>query len=197
MSVARLLGTLTLLGASASGLYGCAVAAVAGAGTATYIASQDRTTGTVVEDENIEVKAAAALSNDADIREQTHINITSYNNVVLMTGEAPTAELRERAELLVAGIENVRQVYNEIIIAGPSSMGSRSTDTWITTKSKSALLGSPDLAAWDTTRIKVVTERGIVYLLGLLSRQEAEAATETVRRVGGVQRVVRLFEYTD
>ncbi len=197
MRVARLLGTLALLGASASGLYGCAVAAVAGAGTATYVASQDRATGTVVEDENIEVKAAAAFSNDADIGEQTHINVTSFNNVALMTGEAPTADLRERAELIVAGIENVRQVYNEIIIAAPSSLGSRSTDTWITTKAKSAILGSDQLEAWDTTRIKVVTERGVVYLMGLVSRQEAEAATETIRRVGGVQRVVRLFEYTD
>ena len=143
------------------------------------------------------LKAAAAFSNDADIGEQTHINVTSFNNVALMTGEAPTADLRERAELIVAGIENVRQVYNEIIIAAPSSLGSRSTDTWITTKAKSAILGSDQLEAWDTTRIKVVTERGVVYLMGLVSRQEAEAATETIRRVGGVQRVVRLFEYTD
>jgi osmotically-inducible protein OsmY len=94
-------------------------------------------------------------------------------------------------------VDRVRKVYNEVEIAAPSAMSQRSADTWITTKVKTALLDVEGLEIFDSTRVKVVTERGVVYLMGLLTRDEAELVTETVRRVAGVQRVVRLFEYAD
>jgi len=197
MNIKMILGIPALLGALATVLPGCAGVVIAGAGTAAYVASQNRTTGTVIDDENIDLKASTAIREDKQLADQAHISVTSFNYVVLLTGEAPTAELRERAERLAAKAPKVQSVYNEVIIAAPSSMGSRSTDTWITTKAKTALVGAEGLEAWDATRVKVVTERGTVYLMGLVTRQEGEAATEAVRRVDGVQRVVRLFQYTD
>jgi osmotically-inducible protein OsmY len=186
-----------MLGAVLSGGGGCAAVVVGGAAAGAIVLHDRRTTGTIVEDQGIELRAGERLRSDPALDAQTHINVTSYNQVVLLSGEAPTAELRERASELVRSDDKVRQVYNEIVIAAPSAMSARSSDSWITTKAKSALLSVDSLPDFDPTRVKVVTERGVVYLFGLLTRAEADAVTETVRRVGGVQRVVRLFEYTD
>lgn len=178
----------------AAWLTGCVAVAAGGAATGVAVAYDRRTTGTVIEDRTIQTKAARAFNSDEEIRRKANINVTSYNKTVLMSGEASTEEIRSRAIEIVRNIENVRKVYNEVIIAAPSSYMSRSSDSVITTKVKTRLFGEEDIEA---TRVKVVTERGIVYLLGLLNPQEAETAVEATRQVGGVQKVVKLFETYD
>lgn len=176
-------------------LQGCAPVVATGAvATGVIVAKDPRTTGTMIDDKGIQFKASSAINEDETLGGQVHINVTSYNGVVLLSGETPTAEMRARAEQLVQGVEKVRRVYNEITVAAPSSGLTRSSDTLITTKVKTRMLTEKD---FDSGRVKVVTENGTVYLMGLLSQREAAVATEISRSVSGVQRVVRLFEYTD
>ncbi len=151
----------------------------------------------MLEDQSIEIKAVSALRNDRVLDAQSHFNVTSYNNVVLLTGETASQELRERAGKHVADVEKVRSVHNELKVGAPSTMLARSNDTLITSKVKSSLLSVKGIDRFDPTRVKVVTEAKVVYLMGLLSRAEADAVTETVRQVGGVERVVKIFEYVD
>lgn len=153
-----------------------------------------RTTATVIEDQAIEMKALRRLYDDTTVYERTHINVTSYNTMVLVTGEAPTEELRRRVIEIVRGVEKVSKVYDEITMAAPSALTSRTSDTLLTGKVKAQLFGSKKL---DATRVKVVTEKGVVYLMGVVPRAQGNAAAEVARRVSGVQRVVKLFEYTD
>jgi len=175
-------------------LNGCAAVAITGAAAGASVAADTRTTGTVIEDQSIEFKAGRAFSADKELDEKAHINTTSYNTVVLLTGEAPTEQLRQRAVELVRNIERVTQVHNEITIAAPSSLMSRSSDTVITSKVKTRLLADKDVSGLN---IKVVTEKGVVYLMGLSTRRQADRATELSRTSGGVQKVVKLFQYTD
>tara|TARA_B100000029_G_scaffold119817_1_gene113166 strand:+ start:223 stop:804 length:582 start_codon:yes stop_codon:yes gene_type:complete len=173
-------------------LLGCAITA-AGGGTAAGAATLDRrTAGTIIEDQAIELKAYRAIRADEELAGQIHINITSYNTAVLVTGESPLDEMREKIIATVTGIEKVTHVYNEITIAAPSSMVSRSSDTYITTKVKTKLFADKILSGLV---IKVVTEKGVVYLMGLITRDEAEIATKIARETGGVQKVVKLFQY--
>ena len=180
-------------------LQGCAAVvgtgAVGAAGVAGVATATDRrSTGTVVDDEVIELKAIAALRRNTDIAPASHVNATSYNGILLLTGETPNEEMRGRITALVEKIHKVRRVQNELAIAAPSSMLSRSSDAIITAKIKTALgRHSFEIAA----RTKVVTENGVVYLLGLVRRGEADVATGIARKIGGVQRVVKLFEYID
>ena len=176
-------------------LIGCGASLVLGGATAVSIAHDRRTAGVVLEDQSIELKAYQALQNQGQRVGQTHINITSYNGRVLLSGEVETEELYAWAAQSVSQIEHVQLVYNELQIAPPSSLSSRSNDGWITTKVKSSLLQIGGLPDFDPTRVKVVTERGVVYLMGLVTEQEGDAVTVTVRRVSGVQQVVKLFEY--
>jgi len=189
----RLTGTIVLVGVLAQ-LTGCVATIGAGAATGAAIATDRRTAGTFVDDELIELKSLRALSESESLWEQSHINVTSYNNIVLLSGEAPTAELKADAAAIVRPIAKVREVHNEIVVAAPSSLMSRSSDTVVTGKVKSKMLATKE---FPSTRVKVVTENGTVFLLGLVTRQEAETATEITRAVGGVQRVIRLFEYLD
>ena len=153
-----------------------------------------RTLGTVVEDQAIELKANKELSLDADIRENGHINVTSYHNVVLVSGEVPTEALKQRTIQIVRDIPKVKKVYDELTIAAPSSLISRSSDSVLSGKVKSKLLL---LKNFNANRVKVVTEKGVVYLMGLISRVNADRVTEETRQTSGVQKVVKLFEYTD
>ena len=175
-------------------LQGCVAVAAGGAVAGASAAVDRRTTGTLVEDESIELKAVRAMLADQDLNAQAHLNVTSYNTIVLLTGETPTDELRRRAEQIVRGIDKVSTVHNEIIVAAPSSMITRSSDTVITSKVKTKLLADKNI---EGVNIKVVTENGVVYLMGLVSRAEAELATEVARQTGGVQKVVKIFQYTD
>lgn len=176
-------------------LSGCAVVAIGGAGAAaTATAIDSRTTGAQVEDQTIELKAYRALNADAELKQEAHLNVTSYNSVVLLTGETPTPALRRRAVALVKGIDKVTHIYDEIAIAAPSSLVSRSGDAYLTAKVKTRMFADEQLSG---LKIKVLTEDGVVYLMGLVSRAEADRATDIARRTGGAQKVVRLFQHTD
>jgi osmotically-inducible protein OsmY len=189
-------------------LYGCAPVVIGGAvaGTA-VVANSRRSPGSFLDDETIEVKARLAILENKELNSQVHVNITSYDGIVLLTGEAPTAQLRTEVENLVKKVpelenltrENpaVSRVHNEITIAAPSSFMTRTSDSLVTAKVKTELLGITDIKGFNGTRVKVVTENGTVYLMGLLTHKEADAVTEKARQVGGVQRVVKLFEYLD
>jgi len=174
-------------------LAGCAPAVIVG-GSAVNAAHDRRTLGSFVEDQNIELKAYDAIAKDVDL-EKSHIIVTSYNGVVLMSGQTPTAEMRAMAEERVRSVEKVKKVHNELTIAAPSSLGIRSSDTWVTSKVKTNLFKVKGHENFDPSRVKVVTENGTVYLMGLLKQSEAEDVVDVVRKVGGVQRVVKIFEY--
>jgi len=175
-------------------LSGCAPALLVG-GTAVNAAHDRRTLGSFVEDQNIELKAYDAMSKIPEFTDQTHISITSYNGIVLLSGQTPTSEMSQQAEEIVRTMEKVRKVHNELNIAAPSSMGIRSSDTWVTTKVKTNLFKVDNHKDFDPTRVKVVTENGTVYLMGLVKKTEAEDVVNVVRNIKGVQRVVKIFEY--
>ncbi|PHS71832.1 MAG: BON domain-containing protein [Cycloclasticus sp.] len=173
---------------------GCAAVAIGGATTGVAVLHDRRTTGTVIDDQTIELKALKVLYGDENIRNNTHVNATSYNNVLLLTGEAPTEQLRNQIVGQVRKIPKVSKIHNQILLAAPSTLISRSSDSYVTSKAKVALFDLNRIAGFDPTRVKVVTENGVVYLMGLLKQHEVTPVVETIRRVGGVQRVVRLFE---
>jgi len=177
-----------VLGAIGS-LSGC-VAVVAGSAVGGGLMLADRRTGGAqIEDQSIELKSGSRV-HDA-IGDRGHVNVTSYNRVVLVTGEVPTDADKDSVGKAIAGIENVSNVVNELAVMGSSSLASRSSDTVLTGRVKTALIDAKDLQA---TAIKVVTERGIVYLMGRVTTQEADRAANIVRDVGGVLKVVRVFE---
>ncbi|MCG7975318.1 MAG: BON domain-containing protein [Candidatus Thiodiazotropha taylori] len=175
-------------------LQGCAAAIVGGAAATATIIHDRRTTGVIVEDQSIELKSYDVLKKDPMIKEQTNISVTSYNMVVLLTGQATNENLRRKAEQLVTGVDRVRRVVNEIEIGSTSSIGEDSRDVALTSEVK-LKLSSIDIPGFDPLRVKVVTERGTVFLLGLITKQEGDAVTELVRHISGVRRVVRVFEY--
>ena len=174
-------------------LLGCAITA-AGSGAAAIATLDRRTAGTIIEDQTIELKAYDSIRTNEELAKKTHINITSYNTAVLITGESPLDEMRQEVISLVTAVEKVTHVYNEITIAAPSSMVSRSGDVYITTKVKTKLFADKILSGLT---IKIVTEKGVVYLMGIVNHQEAEIATNIARETGGVQKVVKLFQYID
>jgi osmotically-inducible protein OsmY len=151
----------------------------------------ERTLARQIEDESIETKAIVNLRAEDDRYDDAHIVVVSYNGYVLLAGQVPEPELKFKANEIVARIAGVRRIYNEFEVASPSSMMTRSSDTWITAKVKSWLLGSPDVQG---LRVKVVTEDGVVYLMGLVTAEEAERIADTASGMSGVQRVVKLFE---
>ncbi|MFB3100769.1 MAG: BON domain-containing protein [Gammaproteobacteria bacterium] len=179
-------------------LTGCAAAVVGAAagaaGTTATIAHDRRTTGTFIEDQAIELKAVKSFFLDKEINDSSHINVTSINTVVLITGETPREDIRNRIVNIVRDIPKVTHVYDELTIAAPSSWTSRGSDSLITSKVKIRLLTLDD---FDGTRVKVVTEKGVVYLMGLLTRSESDIATGEAQQLGGVQKIVKLFQYID
>lgn len=191
MSSRAYLISLLLIGLVVT-LQGCAGVVVAGGATAGSMANDRRSSGAYIDDEVIEWKLFDVLDGDEQVREQTHLNTVSFNGIVLLTGEVPNEALRARALDLIRGVEGVRQVHDETTIAAPSSFMSRSGDSWITTKVKSALL-IEDADSGAST--KVVTEKGVVYLMGIVSPEEADKLTDIARKIGGVQKVVKVFEY--
>lgn len=176
-------------------LQGCVPLVVGGAAATTAVIHDRRTPTTVLDDQTIEASVRKRIGAEPAFSE-AHINVNSYNNAVLLTGEVPSREAGVKAAELVRGVDKVRKIHNELVIAPASTLAQRSSDTLITTGVKSSLF-TVDLPKFDPTRVKVVTERGVVYLLGLVSAQEADAATDRARRVNGVQKVVRLFEITE
>jgi len=153
------------------------------------VATDRRTSGAQVEDQTIELKARSRINELLDDR--GHVSVTSYNRVVLLTGEVPTASDKILVGHTLERVENVKSVVNELAIAGNSSLASRSGDTLVTGKVKTAFVDAKDLMS---NSVKVVTERGTVYLMGRVTEREATRATDLTRTVGGVQKVVRVFE---
>ena len=178
-----------VLAATAVGLSGCLPLVVGGAVMGGMVATDRRTSGTYVEDEGIEIKAALRIRER--LGERVHINVTSYNRQVLLTGEAPSAQDKQLVEQVVAQVENVRNTVSEISILGNSTLTQRSSDAVVTGRVRAKLLDARDLFA---NSFKVVTERGTVYLMGRVSEREANRATEIITATSGVQRLVRVLE---
>ncbi len=154
-----------------------------------------RTFGSKIDDSLIETKAAVNIAKASpDLDQNSHIVVTSYNGIVLLAGQTPRADLKALAEKEASGVQRVKKVNNELQVMEPSSILARNNDAWLTTKIKSQMLTD---SAIPGSRIKVVTENGIVYLLGLVTQQEATRATNLVQGVSGVQKIVKLFEYID
>lgn len=174
-------------------LQACAALLVAGGATAVMTATDRRTVGAQLDDENIEVKAGRSIRTDTALKD-THINITSFNATVLLTGETPTPEQRDKVLAAVRAVPGTRRTVNEIRIGPASELSHRNHDAWLTSKVKARLIGTDKL---DSSHVKVVTEDSVVYLMGLVKRQEAELATNAATEVVGVQRIVKLFEYLD
>jgi osmotically-inducible protein OsmY len=189
----RLLAAFVVLAGTGLMTAACAPVIVGGAATGAVVATDTRTTGAFIDDEAIEVKATLAISDDPELKD-VHINVTSINGVVLLTGEAPTEAQRAKILEHVRVVPRVRRTVNEIRIAPPTAYSSRMSDTLITTKVKAKMLGEEKL---DSIRIKVITEYGVVYLMGVAKKAEAELAAGIASQVGGVQKVVKLFEYQD
>jgi osmotically-inducible protein OsmY len=178
-------------------LSGCAAVIVGGAAVGASAVHERRSVGTMVDDEGIEWKIKSAISDDKPLSSQSHINVISLNGVVLLVGQTPTEALRTQATNLARGVEKVRVVHNEMTIAAPNSYITRSSDAYITSKVKTSLFKVKGHDDFDPTRVKVVTENGTVYLMGIIYRSEADDAARQASEVGGVQKVVKLFEYID
>lgn len=180
------LAAATALGATLSA---CAPLVIGGAAVGAMMAFDRRTSGAQIEDEGIELRAASRLR-DA-FGDRAHVNVTSYNRQVLLTGEVPSEQAKQQAEQIVSRVENVKGTVNELAAMPPSSLTQRSSDTLITGQVKASLVDDSSLSV---TAFKVVTERGTVYLMGRVTQREADRATQLARHINGVQRVVRIFE---
>lgn len=154
-----------------------------------------RTFGSKIDDSLIETKVAVNIAKASpDLDSNSHIVVTSFNGIVLLAGQTPRADLKSLAEQTAGQVQRVKRVHNELQVLQPSSLLARNNDAWLTTKIKTQMLADNSIPG---SRIKVVTENGIVYLLGLLTQQEANQATNLVQGVSGVQKIVKLFEYID
>ncbi len=177
---------LALLGTSLSA---CAPLVLGGAAMSALVATDRRTSGAQLEDEGIELRAAGRVREN--LGDRAHVNVTSYNRQVLLTGEVPSAQDRQLVEQIVSRVENVRSIVNELAVSGNTSLTQRSSDALITGRVKAAMVDAKDLFA---NSFKVVTERGTTYLMGRVTQREANRATELTRSTGGVQKVVRVLE---
>lgn len=182
---------LALAGVMLSQLYGCAATVAGGAATGTAIAIDRRTAGVFVSDQEIEIKAMNRLR-EAFPQKTDNMSATSYNRQLLLTGQVPDADTQARAADVVKEIPDVRNVFNELVVSGVTSLTSDANDVSITAKVKARLLADK---AVPGVKIKVVTEASVVYLMGLVTQAEADAATEIARTTAGVTKVVTLFEY--
>ncbi len=181
---------LLVLPLLAVSLQGCVGVAVVGAGSAAISALDRRTTGIQVDDEGIELRASNRVSER--FGDKVHVNITSYNRSVLLTGEVPNANAKAEIEKLVQGVPGARSVTNDLRVADATPFTSRAGDATITGKVKARLFDSGKL---NPIHVKVVTEASVVYLLGIVTEAEANDAVEVARTTGGVRKVVKVFEY--
>ena len=185
----RLIAACALVGALLP-LAGCELAVLGAASAAFSIAEDRRTSGVQLDDESIQIRAQSRVSER--FGDKAHINVTSFNRMALLTGEAPDQAAREEIGKIALGVPNVRSIANEVQLGAPSSRAARINDEIITTKIKGRLIDTPNVSL---VHVKVVTEAGVVFLLGLVTEQEAERAVEIARTTGGVVKVVKLFEY--
>ena len=176
--------------ASVAGLSGCFPLLLGGAVTTVMVASDRRTSGTVLEDNGIQLKASNRISDS--LGERGHVNVTAYSRQVLLTGEVPSEQDKQLVEKIAANVDNVRSVLNELAVIGNSTLGQRSSDALVTSRVKANLVDAKDLYA---NAFKVTTERGTVYLMGRVTKREADRATEVVTATSGVQKLVRILEF--
>jgi osmotically-inducible protein OsmY len=188
-STPRFLPRVAMAACLAGFLSACVPAIMGGMAVGAMVATDRRTSGTQLEDQGIELRAASRIRDT--LGERGHVNVTSYNRQVLLTGEVPTAQDQQLVEQVVSKVENVRSIVNELAVLGNPTLTQRSSDALVTGKVKAAFLDDKELFS---RAFKVVTERGTTYLMGRVTLQEAARATEITRRTGGVQKVVRVFE---
>jgi osmotically-inducible protein OsmY len=164
----------------------------AGVGAGVMMAEDRRTNATILEDQTIEVKAKNRISEKYE--DKANISVTSFNRFILLTGQAPTEEIKQDVSVLVLEVPNVRNVQNEIVVGGNSSTTSHAGDALLTSQVKGRLAQNKDVGA---THVKVVSENGTVFLMGLVTHAEADSASQTAATTSGAQRVVKVFEYLD
>ncbi|HLP81265.1 MAG TPA: BON domain-containing protein [Nitrosomonas sp.] len=160
------------------------------AGTGAYISEDRRTSGMFIEDEGIELKSSRRIHQQ--FGDSVHVNVTSYNRIVLLTGEVPNETIKIDLERLIMGVDNVRKIFNEISVGPSTTLASRSNDTLITSKVKARFLAE---RKFQINHVKIVTENEVVYLLGVVSHQEGENAAQIASSTSGVKKVVKVFEY--
>ncbi|MFZ4624674.1 MAG: BON domain-containing protein [Rhodoferax sp.] len=189
-STRQVIARLTLTASLAAVLTACVPAIMGGAmmGTA-LVASDRRTSGAQLEDEGVELRSASRIQDS--LGDRVHVNITSYNRRVLITGEVPSVQDRQLVEQIVSRVDNVQAVVNELAVLGNSTLSQRSSDTLVTGRVKAGMVDAKDLFA---NAFKVVTERGVTYLMGRVTQREADSASEVARTTQGVQKVVRLLD---
>ncbi|GGZ14051.1 MULTISPECIES: division/outer membrane stress-associated lipid-binding lipoprotein [Shewanella] len=175
-------------------LNGCAGAMMAGTVSGAVMLNDERPIGTQLDDTNTEFRISSVFSTDEELKSQCNISGISMNGNVLLIGQAPNSRLRDKAVQLVQDLKLGGKIHNQIRIGNPVSFTTRSNDTWITTKVKGRMLNDKNL---DMTRIKVVTENGEVFLLGVISREQADLATDIARNTSGVRKVIRMFDYVE
>ncbi len=183
---------VTLLGLSAANLSGCVPLVATGVGVGYLMTEDRRTSGTYLLDEEIELKAASRIR-DA-FGSNAHASVTSFNRRVLLTGQVPDAATRAKAGEIAKGVPNVRDVQNELVVAGVNTLAARTNDGYVTAKVKTRFLEDK---RFNAHHVKVVTEGGSVFLMGLVKHEEGDAAAEVAARTGGVSKVVKVFEYME
>jgi osmotically-inducible protein OsmY len=189
ISIRRTGLALVLAASTLVTLSACFPLAVGGAVVGGMVATDRRTTGTVVEDEGIELRAASRIREA--LGERSHVNVASYNRQVLLTGEVTSVQDKALVEKIVTGVDNVRHIVNELAVMGHSTLTQRSSDSLVTGRVKASLVDAKELSA---NAFKIVTERGTTYVMGRVTAREAKLATEVISSTSGVQKVVRILE---
>jgi osmotically-inducible protein OsmY len=180
-----ILGTVVLL-------QGCAAAVVAGTASAVTAANDRRTIGSQIDDNNIEIKASIAISEVERLEKSARVNAISVNGIVLLVGQVANQEMKNEAQITIEAIAGIRKIHNQLRIGSNIGITTQTHDSWLTSKVKAQLLAAKDISS---NNIKVVTENAEVYLMGLVSQDEANRAVDIARNVSGVERVVKVFEY--
>ena len=192
MRFAQLAAVLVAVGMTAP-LSGCFPIVAGGVGVGAMMAEDRRTTGIYIEDERLELRIQSEV---AKLGDKVHVNATSFNRLVLLTGEVPDEAAKAKVEKAAAAVDNVKRVQNELVVTRPSTLGERSNDIYVTTRIKARFL-SESKKRFSPNHVKVVIELATVYLMGLVSKDEAAAAAEIAAGTPGVKRVVKVFEYTE
>lgn len=182
--------TLLVLASTLGTLSACMPLMMGGAVVGGMVATDRRTSGTVLEDEGIEIRAKSRIGDS--LGDRGHVNVTSYNRQVLISGEVPSAQDKQLVEQVVAGVDNVRNIVNELAVMGNATFTQRSSDALVTSRVKANLVDAKDLFA---NAFKITTERGTTYVMGRVTQREAKRATEVISGTSGVQRVVRMLEF--
>jgi osmotically-inducible protein OsmY len=186
--------TILLLTSGLALIQGCAGLVVAGAAVGAVTASDPRPSKVLMDDKVIEMKATDKIYSDRELQTRVHINVYSYNYVVLLTGEALSQDLKNKAIDIVRNINNVRRVHDQIQVADLTSFESRAKDSWISSKIKTNMLGTKNFQA---TKVEVITENRVVFMMGFVTEEQGAKAADIARQVEGVEKVVKLFEYVE